>query len=198
MVAVGPAAWIEISKKREAEMVINQRAVELTRDALLTYVPGYDQSKFPVGFPTLKFCRDHIGNRKLTNPDVILFRRSMTALATITGMKIPENLVLTDEMAHTMAQLLTREAQQMREDETRVTMSAESKIVSAEVRAKFEETFKDLDKQDIVEAVMSGNTTYDKDEEFMKSGMVYAPEEVEMTSVKEFEEATGQKVPTEA
>lgn len=198
MVAVGPAAWIEISKKREDEMVINQRAVELTREALVNYVPDYDHSKFPVGFPILKFCREHIGNRKLTNPDVILFRRSMTALSSITGMKIPENLILTDELAYTMAQLLTREAQRIREAEERAALAEESSAVSAEARAKFEETFKDLDKQDIVEAVMSGNTTYDKDEEFMKSGMVYAPEEVEMTSVKEFEAATGQKVPTEA
>lgn len=173
--------WNEIAAQREQSLKTLIQGSEAVREAILND-ESYDETKFPGGFDIKGFIRAVVGAKHLGHPEVMDFRRSLTALASVVHIKLPENFILMDIETHTAATVLMKNAAQMRQAEMADTEAA---LDPAEIAARVKASSEKMDSDQLVKDVLAGNTTYDKDEDFMASGLVVNEEDAEVVSIAE-------------
>lgn len=179
--------WDKLAEERANDIRIHTTAVEMVRASILEH-EDYDEATFPESFPVVKFCRSVIGRADIGSPDVLRFRRAITAIATVTGMQLPENVILQDVHSHNACIMLYQDAQREQ------VKAANEKLMEEK---KLSEAAGELGKssgQDIVDAVLRGETTYQNDAEFMESGLVHESGDVDIVDLETFEKETGHKV----
>lgn len=182
LVPVPEMDWNKVSDERQARLRLLTDAVNATRDAIVAD-ESYDEDTFPESFDVLGFCRAAMKGHRADSHEVLMFRRAMTVLTTVTKMKLPEGFALIDDDAHSAAMLLSQlanaEYQKQQQEKMHKNPSIQEALKTAATK---------IDGNQLVDDVLKGNTTYDKDVEYMKSGLVVSKDDVEVTSLDKMDE----------
>lgn len=177
VVTMKAESFNEHAQKRETRLGALAKQADILREYILHH-EDYDEVTFPQSFPVVKFCREVIGDKSLGDPVVKDFRRAYTALTSVVALPIPHDIILLDDETHQLSVIMIKQRQ-------RLMMEEANEVAGGDLEADIAANKDKVDFNAVVEDVLAGNTTYDKDPDFMASDLAYAEKDVEVVPLDE-------------